>query len=79
MRKQISKQEAIEELKSDVGVGENKERVNFMRLLYNKMIDNEINKKYANEIIDEIDKNCKQDVTLDCMLSEIYQRMILKL
>ena len=79
IEKQISKQEAIEELKSDVGVGENKERVNFMRLLYNKMIDNEINEKYANEIIDEIDKNCKQDVTLDCMLSEIYQRMILKL
>jgi len=29
--------------------------------------------------IDEIDKNCKSDVTLDFMLSEIYQRMILKL
>ncbi len=58
---------------------ENKERVNFLRLLYNKMIDNEINEKYANEIIDEIDKNCKADVTMDFMLSEIYQRMILKL
>ncbi|MCM1182842.1 MAG: flagellar biosynthesis protein FlhF [Roseburia sp.] len=58
---------------------ENKARVNFLRLLYNKMIDNEINEKYANEIIDEIDRNCKPDVTLDYMLSEIYQRMILKL
>ena len=43
------------------------------------MIDNEINERYANEIIDEIDKNCKADVTMDFMLSEIYQRMILKL
>ncbi len=58
---------------------EDKARVNFLRLLYNKMIDNEINEKYANEIIDEIDRNCKPDVTLDYMLSEIYQRMILKL
>ena len=58
---------------------ENKERINFLRLLYNKMIDNEINERYANEIIDEIDKNCKADVTMDFMLSEIYQRMILKL
>ena len=57
---------------------ENKDRVNFLTLLYSKMIDNEINEKYANEIIDEIDKVCKPDVTLDYMLSEIYQRMILK-
>lgn len=57
---------------------EDKNRVNFLRLLYNKMVDNEINEKYANEIIDEIDKVCKPDVTLDYMLSEIYQRMILK-
>lgn len=57
---------------------ENKTRVEFMKLLYNKMIDNEIDEKYANEIIDEIDKNCKADVTMDFMLSEVYQRMILK-
>ena len=58
---------------------ENRARVSFLRLLYNKLIDNEVKEKYANEIIDEIDKNCKQDVTMDYMLSEIYQRMILKL
>jgi len=58
---------------------ENTERVNFLKLLYNKMMDNEINEKYAKEIIEEIDRNCKEDVTLDFMLSEIYQRMILKL
>lgn len=58
---------------------ENRTRVGFLKLLYNKMIDNEVDEKYANEIIDEIDKNCKPDVTVDFMLSEIYQRMILKL
>ena len=30
------------------------------------------------KIIDEIDKNCKQDVTMDYMLSEIYQRSDIK-
>lgn len=58
---------------------ENRTRVNFLRLLYNKMIDNEVYEKYANEIIDEIEKNCKPDATMDYMLSDIYQRMILKL
>lgn len=84
IEKQLSQQESktsAEEAKSEEGEKQevNKERVNFLRLLYNKMIDNEVNEKYANEIIDEIDKNCKPDVTMDFMLSEIYQRMILKL
>ena len=69
-------QAAQEEAKKEE---ENRQRVNFLRLLYNKMIDNEVYEKYANEIIDELDKNCKPDVTMDFMLSEIYQRMILKM
>lgn len=84
IEKQLSQQEnksQADENKSDGGekTEVNKERVNFLRLLYSKMIDNEVNEKYANEIIDEIDRNCKPDVTMDFMLSEIYQRMILKL
>jgi flagellar biosynthesis protein FlhF len=58
---------------------EEKERINFLKLLYTKLTDNEIDEKYAHDIIEEIDRNCKPDVTMDFMLSEIYQRMILKL
>jgi flagellar biosynthesis protein FlhF len=58
---------------------EEKTRINFLKLLYTKMTDNEIDEIYAHDIIEEIDKNCKPDVTMDYMLSEIYQRMILKL
>lgn len=75
--KQAAKEAAAQEAKKKEE--ENRTRVGFLRLLYNKMIDNEVDEKYANEIIDEIDKNCKADVTMDFMLSEIYQRMILKL
>jgi flagellar biosynthesis protein FlhF len=58
---------------------EEKARINFLKLLYTKMTDNEVDEKYAHDIIEEIDKNCKPDVTMDYMLSEIYQRMILRL
>jgi flagellar biosynthesis protein FlhF len=58
---------------------EEKTRINFLKLLYTKMTDNEVDEKYAHDIIEEIDKNCKIDATMDSMLSEIYQRMILKL
>ncbi len=84
IEKQLSQQEnkpQADETKSTESVKkeESTERVNFLKLLYNKMTDNEINEKYAKEIIEEIDRNCKADVTMDFMLSEIYQRMILKL
>ncbi|MBQ2116230.1 MAG: flagellar biosynthesis protein FlhF [Lachnospiraceae bacterium] len=73
-------EEKTEEKKAEEKVSDEKnERTNFLKLLYNKMIDNEVYEKYANEIIEEIDKNCKADVTMDFMLSEIYQKMILKL
>lgn len=77
LEKQLSAQAEREEKEKQEA--ENRNRVAFLRLLYNKMIDNEVDEKYANEIIDDIEKNCKQDVTMDYMLSEIYQRMILKL
>ncbi|MBE5875387.1 MAG: flagellar biosynthesis protein FlhF [Lachnospiraceae bacterium] len=84
LEKQLSQQEekaAAEQIKEEEKqkAEEEQTRMNFLRLLYNKMIDNEVHEKYANEIIDEIEKSCKPDVTLDYMLSEIYQRMILKL
>ena len=84
IEKQLSQQEnkpQTEEVRNTESGrrNENTERVNFLKLLYNKMMDNEINEKYAKDIIEEIDRNCKADVTLDYMLSEIYQRMILKL
>ncbi len=50
----------------------------FMRLLYNTMIDNEVNEKYANQIIDELEKNNKPNMPFDYALSNIYQKMILK-
>ena len=81
LEKQLAQaEEKTEEKKAEEKVSDEKnERTNFLKLLYNKMIDNEVYEKYANEIIEEIDKNCKADVTMDFMLSEIYQKMILKL
>lgn len=82
LEKQLSSQNAAPtpaQEKKPKQEAEDRNRVVFLKLLYNKMIDNEVDEKYANEIIDEIDKNCKKDVTMDVMLSEVYQRMILKL
>lgn len=51
----------------------------YTKLVYNKLLEQEIDEKYANQIIDEIDKSIKQDAGLDYVLSTVYQKMILKL
>ena len=50
----------------------------FMQLLYNTMLSNEVSEKYANQIIDEAEKNSKANMPIDYVLSNIYQKMILK-
>lgn len=51
----------------------------YTKLIYNKLLEQEIDEIYANQIVDEIDKNLKKDVGLDYILSTVYQKMILKL
>lgn len=54
------------------------EILTFMKLLYNTMLENEVNDKYANELISDIEKNGKPDRQMDYTLSNVYQKMILK-
>lgn len=77
----------IEQQLSKEGAGEKEsedepekpsEMVMFMRLVYNTLIENEVDEKYANELLDEIEKMNKPGVTIDFVLSNIYQKMILK-
>lgn len=50
----------------------------FIKLLYNTMIDNEVDEKYANMILDEAEKLQKPNMPIDFVLAGIYQKMILK-
>lgn len=54
------------------------EIIKFEKLLYNKMIENEVNETYANQIIEEMEKNIKPNMPFDQALANIYQKMILK-
>lgn len=63
---------------SDPDNEKEREMDRFLKLLYNTMLDNEIEEKLANEIIIEANKNRKPNATMDFILSAIYQRMILK-
>ncbi|MGN0279629.1 MAG: flagellar biosynthesis protein FlhF [Lachnospiraceae bacterium] len=50
----------------------------FMKLLHRTMLDNEVDEKYAGEIIEEIGQLNKPNLPFDYALANIYQKMILK-
>ena len=57
---------------------QNSEQDKFIRLLYNKMLDNEMDEKYVNSILEDASKTKKADLPFDYLLANIYQKMVLK-
>ena len=55
-----------------------KELMEFCRLLYNTLVENEVSEKVANELVDDIEQNCPDDMQMEHVLSHIYQKIILK-
>lgn len=62
----------------DAETEQDTEQDKFIRLLYNTMIENEVAEKYANQILEDIDKNRKPNMPFDYILANIYQKIILK-
>ena len=60
-------------------VEENSKNIACIQLIYNQLINNEVDEKYANQIIGEIERNIKKDASVDNVLSSIYQKIILKI
>ncbi|MBQ8625269.1 MAG: flagellar biosynthesis protein FlhF [Agathobacter sp.] len=54
------------------------EELNFVRILYTTLIKNEVNEKYVNQILDEVEKFIRPGNNVDLILPNIYQKLILK-
>lgn len=57
---------------------QNSETAKFMKMLYRTLLDNEVNEKYVNQILDEAEKIANSSNSVDFILSNVYQKMILK-
>ncbi len=75
---QTEEEDPAKEQETEEAEEEDSEMVRFMKLLYNTMLDNEVDEKYANQIVDEIEKSVKPNLPFDHALADVYQRMILK-
>lgn len=75
LEKQLTKAPEKDEFEKPV---QEDSSVAFLKLIYNTLIDNEVAEKYANELLDEVGKINTQKASVDFILGNIYQKMILK-
>lgn len=68
----LSEKPLITDVKHDTNI-------EYLRLIYNKLIENEMDEKFANQIISDFEHKAKKDASLDYILSGIYQKIVLKL
>ena len=77
LEKTLNDDAAVQQSEAD----EHKDSSNFkfLQLIYNKLIDNEVDEKYANSIIGDIENSLKKESNIDSLLAGVYQKIILKL
>ncbi len=65
-------------VQNDLKDTDSDEMISFLKVLYNTLLQNEVDERYANELTDEVAKIKKKDVPIDFVLASVYQKMILK-
>lgn len=78
LEKQLSVEEKKKEDKNEPQVV-NPEGFQFVKMLYRTLLENDVNEKYVNQIMDEAEKILHNGSSVDSILSNVYQKMILKL
>lgn len=49
-----------------------------MKMIYEKLLENEVDEKYVNQIMDDVERVIRTSSSMDVVLSSVYQKMILK-
>lgn len=75
LKQQLQKPESEKEEPEEKEVSETDK---FMQLLHTTMLENEVDEKYAKQVIEEIEKINKPNTPFDYALANTYQKMVLK-
>ena len=57
---------------------ENQQGMQILKMIYRTLIENEVDERYANQLLDEITKTVTPASNLDYILSNVYQKLVLK-
>lgn len=77
LEKQLSAEENRQDEKTETPTA-SKEEIQFVKMLYRTLLENDVNEKYVNQIVDEAEKVLHSGSSVDYILSNIYQKLILK-
>jgi flagellar biosynthesis protein FlhF len=56
----------------------NSEELEFVRIIYRTLLQNEVNELYANQIVDEVERFIRPGNSVDTILANVYQKLILR-
>lgn len=81
LESKISANNASEQVSEEKQENEKEKSISFkfIQLVYRQLLDNEVDEKYANQIISEVEASLKNETNIDSILAGIYQKIILKL
>lgn len=79
LEKQLSVEENRQKEEKEEHPVVNPEGLQFIKMLYRTLLENEVNEKYVNQVLDEAEKVMHNGSSVDSILSNVYQKMILKL
>lgn len=75
LEKQLTNSNTVQEEKQE-DLSQNEE---YLLLVFNQLVENEVDEVYAKQIIDEVKKSLKKDSPVDHILTNVYQKLVLKL
>ena len=75
IEKQLTKEAEESRLSAETDI---KEQLPVLKLIYNTLIENEVTEKYANDIIGEVGKVVDPSSSIDFVLANVYQKMVLQ-
>lgn len=79
IEKQMVEKEKENKERNDAKATESNKNLACIQLIYNQLISNEVDEKFANQIITEVESSLKKDASMDNILASIYQKIVLKL
>lgn len=79
IEKQITGKEKDDNKAMDGVEPEGNKNLSYLQLIYKQLVNSDVDEKYANALLSEIDFSLKKELSMDNILASVYQKIVLKL
>jgi len=79
IEKQMTDKEKDDDKAMEGAESDRSKNLVYIQLIYNQLVNSDVDEKYANALLAEIDFNLNKELSMDNILASVYQKIILKL